>query len=787
MRPQSAPRGGARPSHNLTPPSTQPRQTTTITDQDDSPAHRLCSCGPPSPTPSSIVSGSTCATTVRADDYYLAASRAASANKSRSANTLDLDTADSCVSLSELNEDSISLFHEVAAAPSERALKERRQHLDDFDRNIYEGMARVRREQQEQQRRNEQAPPDQRQSPPAACENCARLTGDGERAGKFRYVIAAFIMLGVALSAYASNTMYIAAIEMISNDVIQSGLTNLRAEHLSNDPLATNKNAALPGTCPKEATTRSAEAQKLLATFIQDQLHMNLPNASEISAHERLAMQQDSQALYDNVNQRLANGQLVDWSIQERGYVFTAHTLGTILLAVPVSRLGLVYGSKAMVFICIFLSALRMAALPTVAGYTPFWATFTFELLIGGVGGNIAILGYPIAAAWLLPDEANFFVAINVLSQVVGNAATNFISTQLLATGMAWCWCYYIPGALLFVLSVCWLVWGSDRPETSRFVSRAELELLQSNTIAKRNEKLLKDYERRDIDSNGQQLQDNNETVPLTGAKSKSNGWQQACRCPPEERANCPASKLTRKPNWTVILTCPTMWAIILVQFANHWTTKNASFWPTFYSNILHLDASTIGIMLGIKGAWALIFGTIFAVLTRTLVINRPFNMSLTAYRRWNQAIATSIFAVSIALIVLLDCDIVANFIVLLIQPIVYSFNSISHDQLPLDLSAEDSGLLVSVARLIAVGDIVALPVSSYILSYASDGLAGDRSTWRMVWLVGLAVRVLASLYFVLVAESRPKSYSRLEPAGQCKHPPTTNITVTIVKNNKYV
>jgi hypothetical protein len=191
--------------------------------------------------------------------------------------------------------------------------------------------------------------------------------------------------------------------------------------------------------------------------------------------------------------------------------------------------------------------------------------------------------------------------------------------------------------------------------------------------------------------------------------------------------------------------------------------------------------------MLGIKGIWALVFGTLFVIVTRRLVANRPFNMSLTAYRRWNQAIAVTFYAVSVTIITLMDCSILANFVALMIQPFVLSFNSISIDQMPLDLSAEDSGLLVSVIRLLSIGDIVALPVSSNILSHARDALAGDRNTWTIVWLVGLAVRLVTSLFFVLVAKSIPKAYSRQEPSGPCKTSNGPKAGITIKTSDRYV
>lgn len=294
-----------------------------------------------------------------------------------------------------------------------------------------------------------------------------------------------------------------------------------------------------------------------------------------------------------------------------------------------------------------------------------------------------------------------------------------------------------------------WLVLGADSPDKSRFVSQPERKLIKDNSLATLNHlKLLSEHQHQ-----------------------QHAGRINRCVCP-DHQDECPATKLVRKPNWCTIFTCPSVWALILVFFAYHWNAKVATLWPTFFANILHMDPSAIGILTGLKGVVALLFGSTFVFLTRKFAINRPFGISLTSYRRANQLAATVVMAVSVALMVWLDCDVWAIFASVLLTPVISSFNSISHEQMPLDLSAEDSGLLVSVIRLLSVGDLLALPVSSYILSYAPvspGGAAGDRATWRLVWLLGLLIKILAAGFFVLVAKSKPKRYSRLESSGPCK------------------
>lgn len=197
----------------------------------------------------------------------------------------------------------------------------------------------------------------------------------------------------------------------------------------------------------------------------------------------------------------------------------------------------------------------------------------------------------------------------------------------------------------------------------------------------------------------------------------------------------------------------------------------------------MHLDAATVGMVIGLQGVCAAIFGLNVIYATRKFVTKPPLGISLTAYRRINQVIATSVLGLTIVIITVFDCEIGAHIAYAAITPFVTSFDAISYDQMPLDLSVEDSGLLVSTIRSVGIGEIIVLPVSSKILSLSANktlpthlqSLSGDRYTWQLVWFLTFGIKVFACIWFVLVARSEPKSYSHLEPIGECKSSKRSN------------
>ena len=235
----------------------------------------------------------------------------------------------------------------------------------------------------------------------------------------FRYLVAALVISGYALHVYANYTLYIVAIEMISSDVLSSGLTEIRVKHLALDPFLSGSDAAVVGTCPVPAELPdwgSAANKWLQPVASQVGVQLSLQNATQLSERQHILMAVDTLVLVHDVESRIAGGQLVNWTISERGLAFTAHTVGSLLFAVPMSRLGLRFGSKHVITIGLIASAAKTLFIPLVAGQTPIWFVLVFEFTLGALAyGTIAVV-YPIAASWLLSSEASTFIALFALA-----------------------------------------------------------------------------------------------------------------------------------------------------------------------------------------------------------------------------------------------------------------------------------------------------------------------------------------------------------------------------------
>lgn len=288
---------------------------------------------------------------------------------------------------------------------------------------------------------------------------------------------------------------------------------------------------------------------------------------------------------------------------------------------------------------------------------------------------------------------------------------------------------------------MCWMRFGADKPEQSVYPTREE-----RSTLAKLAEerKQSPDYQ------------------------TLTEQVEEFCCC---DDNNCPARIIRRSPNWRSILTCPTLWCMNAAEFSSTWYSKlTAVLWPTFAANMLHLDTKAIGYIRGAKGFFLIAFCSFFATFTAKLAFERPFNVSLTTYRRLGQALATVSLLISASLLIVYDCSIVANIVSLFMVPLFLSFDSISVSQMLLDVAKDDSVLILSYRRLVCNGDAFSGPISSLILSYAPNSSVGNRATWRFVWLTGAVLKLISCLLFVTLAKAKQtRVYSSVRPKGSCR------------------
>lgn len=265
------------------------------------------------------------------------------------------------------------------------------------------------------------------------------ITNDG--GGKFRLWLAAFVLLGITLANYSRNALSLASLGMLAKnainleivDILSTTTTTTTTGNNSNQLLLRNSSsfvsAALDGSCPLHVGHELlTTAQRLSAT----------PTTNTYHAHQLRA----------SVKQRIESGDLVDWTLGEQGLISAAGSVGNLLIAIPLTRLGEIYGPKWIICAALTGATLQAALMPPVAAHCAVWLVMLFQLIFNGLTYGADCVAYTLFAHWLAPTELAFFVSCLIICYQLGAMLSSLITTQILSAGLAWSWCFYAPGKL---------------------------------------------------------------------------------------------------------------------------------------------------------------------------------------------------------------------------------------------------------------------------------------------------------------------------------------------------
>lgn len=533
---------------------------------------------------------------------------------------------------------------------------------------------------------------------------------------KFRYIIAIILIAGNFFQIYTNQTLAVASVSMVSSSVLDDGLNQIRIQHGTWGP---SGNIAAPGTCPLMRTSVEVKNQSRVASRLEEA-------AAEAS-------------LTHEVHDLVKSGDLVDWTMSQRTSILSSNSIGATLGYIAFCAFSFHHSASKIYTLGLVATTMRAFLFPAVASHAPYWLTFTFELIMGA--GEIVSYSVhlPLISAWFVPEEANVVVGLYFVSCLMGSPVAGFISSQLIGFGLGWTSCFYFAGIMSLIVLTAWMLFATSWPEHSTFVSEDELVILHESVANKR----------RTMDR-------------LIARQSPTND----CFCDPSD-PNCPGFLMRRIPVWRTILTCPTIWALTSIASAIVWLNFAISLLPTFMASIQHASTSDIGWIMGLRGVVSFIYGAAYTYLTRKFTILRPGGISLTAYRRLSLAMASLSIGIIFLLLMIFDCSLTSTAVAVMILPIAGGFHLTSFCQMPLDISPEDSGLILSIVHFLSFPSFILGP---FLTSWIFTGsIQGTRQNWHMVWLLIMVINLVTGAWFSLFARAEPKNYTDLKPVGKCK------------------
>ena len=250
---------------------------------------------------------------------------------------------------------------------------------------------------------------------------------------KFRFFLSCYLLLGITLANYSRNALSLAAVGMIASNAFNKELADqISMGATSGQALGEHDSSGwqLDGAC------QVMQSQPFHSTLAP------LPLGQTNGSREQLEAQ-----LRGSIDLRVARAELVDWTPGEQGLIFAAGRVGNLLIAIPLTRLGELYGPKWIIFLATLGATIQAALMPAISPCN-IVLVIIFQIIFNGLTYGADCVAYTLFAHWLAPTEMAFFVSCLLICYQMGTILSSFATAKILSANVAWSWCFYTPGKL---------------------------------------------------------------------------------------------------------------------------------------------------------------------------------------------------------------------------------------------------------------------------------------------------------------------------------------------------
>ncbi|KAK0403114.1 hypothetical protein QR680_016723 [Steinernema hermaphroditum] len=183
------------------------------------------------------------------------------------------------------------------------------------------------------------------------------------------------------------------------------------------------------------------------------------------------------------------NGSL-EWDASLQGLMFSATSLGALLVLLPSGLLADRCIPKTIVFSALMASAAITYLSPLIAENSPYGFVAS-RFAVGVANGFMMPSLTSLAARWFVPDERSTLNAIFTLGHQLGGVLLGLSAPPLCSSHLlgGWPLVYYVYATVTVGWGVAWMVFGSNCAEESRLIGPEELKYIVQNMDRERTDK----------------------------------------------------------------------------------------------------------------------------------------------------------------------------------------------------------------------------------------------------------------------------------------------------------
>ncbi|XP_014207399.1 sialin-like [Copidosoma floridanum] len=164
-----------------------------------------------------------------------------------------------------------------------------------------------------------------------------------------------------------------------------------------------------------------------------------------------------------------------DWSPIEQGLLVSYYFVGYLVGMFPSGYFADRFNTKWVLLICVFFNALFTLLVPVCAD--SLYALYVLRFATGLVSAaNLPIVNV-LVGKWVVYEEKSMWVAIIYAGTSIGTVISILTSGWIMSY-MGWQMIFYIHGTLPFIWCVVFAMFFADNPETQKYITEEERQLL---------------------------------------------------------------------------------------------------------------------------------------------------------------------------------------------------------------------------------------------------------------------------------------------------------------------
>ena len=165
------------------------------------------------------------------------------------------------------------------------------------------------------------------------------------------------------------------------------------------------------------------------------------------------------------------------WSDSQQGLLKSGFFWGYLVLQIHGGTLAEKYGTRKVLGIALFISAILTLLTPLIAKWN-IWALFVSRILIGIAEAVTYPSLPPLVQKWVPESEKSKFISFSYTGGNLGTVITYPLCGLILST-LDWEAVFYITGGFSVIWCVLWFVVLSDDPKDHKCIKSNEVEYIE--------------------------------------------------------------------------------------------------------------------------------------------------------------------------------------------------------------------------------------------------------------------------------------------------------------------